>query len=112
MRLFKELEEHFDKLAKQLPENQTLVVEVTDVALAGEVSRGINKLRILSDRYPPRIEFTYQIVTADKKLISSGDENLRDLSFMTHKSKADRYNSFGFEKHMLDRWFNKTFSTK
>mgnify|MGYP006088562409 CR=1 FL=1 len=112
IRLFKELEEHLVKLAQQLPEQKTLMIEVTDLALAGEVPRGTNSMRIISDRYPPRIEFSYQVIKADKTVVSSGNENIRDKNFMMNQSLAYRNDSFGHEKYMLDKWFKKTFPTK
>jgi hypothetical protein len=108
---FKNLEKHFTKLAKQLPENQTLKIEVTDVDLAGDVNHGgINRLRIIKEIYFPRIKFSYELVDNDKKSIVSGEVNLKDMNFMIGSRLKYRNDSLGYEKKMLDDWFKEIFS--
>jgi hypothetical protein len=107
---FKNLEKHFTKLASQLPENQTLKIEVTDIDLAGDVNYGgINRLRIIKDIHFPRIEFSYELIDNDKKSIVSGEVNLKDMNFMMGARLKYRNDSLGYEKKMLDDWFKDTF---
>jgi len=108
---FKNLENHFTKLASQLPENQTLKIEVTDVDLAGDVNHGgINRLRIIKEIYFPRIKLSYELIDNDKKSLVSGDVNLKDMNFMMGSRLKYRNDSLGYEKKMLDDWFKDTFS--
>lgn len=105
------LEEHLTELAAKLPENQTLKIEVTDVDLAGQVRPGaMNSSRIVKNGYPPRINFSYQLLDANGKEIKSEELKLRDLSFMTNPPMKYRNKLFGYEKKMLDDWFKDTFS--
>ncbi|WP_440874949.1 DUF3016 domain-containing protein [Thalassotalea sp. PLHSN55] len=110
--VFSELEEHFAKLASKLPEDQKLIIDVTDVDLAGDVRIGaINQIRIVKDIYHPRIKFSYQLVNADGSEVVADEINLKDMSFLSGSQMRYRNDAFGYEKKMLDDWFNKTFKT-
>ncbi|WDE10999.1 DUF3016 domain-containing protein [Thalassomonas haliotis] len=110
-RTFKELEKYFAKLAAKLPEKQTLKIEVTDVDLAGDVRFGSHRqIRIIKDIYSPRMAFSYQLLSADKTLLSSGEVNLKDLNFMHGRGIKHRHEALNYEKNMLDDWFEETFS--
>ena len=109
-RTFKNLEKHFAKLAAQLPEGQTLKLDVTDVDLAGDVNAGgIERIRIVKEIYFPRMKFSYELVGADNSVIVADEINLKDMNFMTGSRLKYRNDSLGYEKKMLDDWFKKTF---
>ncbi len=113
-RLFKTFEKHFAKLASKLPEKQILKIEVKDVDLAGDVNFGsINRIRIVKDIYFPRFKFSYQLIDEKGKVLESGEENLKDMNFL-HTNNNLRYNneSFGYDKRMIENWFNKAFKTR
>jgi hypothetical protein len=105
------LGKHFSKLSKKLPEGQTLKVEVTDLDLAGHVNYGaMNDFRVIKDIYIPRISFSYELLSADKSVLSEDSVKLKNLGFMI--GSGGRYmhsDEFKYEKRMLDKWFNKTF---
>lgn len=110
-RIFKSFEKHFAKLAKRLPEQQTLKLDVTDVDLAGDtLAGGIERLRIVKEIYSPRMKFSYQLVDKNDNIIKSADVALKDMSFMTGNNLKYRQKSLGYEKKMLDDWFFETFS--
>lgn len=112
-RTFKNLDEHFAKLAADLTENQKLVIEVTDLDLAGDVNiGGINRMRIIKEIYFPRINFSYQLINADKSVELSGEISLKDMNFMQGSNLRYRSDSLGYEKKMLDKWFDETFKTQ
>ncbi len=112
-RLFKIFEKHFAKLASKLPEKQTLKIEVLDVDLAGDVNYGsINRIRILKDIYFPRFKFTYQLVDEKGKVLVSGEENLKDMNYLYTNNLRYNNESFGYDKRMIEEWFNKTFKTR
>jgi hypothetical protein len=107
---FKKFEKHFSKLAANLPENQTLKIDVTDVDLAGDTHiAGISRVRIIKEIYSPRINFLYQLLDAEGKVIQSDDVVVKDMNFMSGINLKYRNTSLGYEKKMLDDWFEKTF---
>lgn len=109
-RTFKGFEKHFAKLAATLPEGQTLKIDVTDVDLAGDTNAGgINRMRIVKQIYSPRMNFSYQLLDADGKVIQSDDVVVKDMNFMSGSSLKYRNKSLGYEKKMLDDWFEETF---
>lgn len=108
--LFFNLDKHFTKLAEKLPADQHLDIEVLNLDLAGDVHRGsIDLIRIVENRYPPRILMRYSLMTKDKQVISSDEVKLRDTAFMTRGSIRAKRSSLGYEKKMLDDWFKDTF---
>ncbi len=108
---FKELEKHLLKLAKVLPESQLLEIEVLDVDLAGDVhAGGMHNIRVIKEIYSPRIKFSYKLINADKAVIHSDNVNLKDMNFMMGNSSKYRNKSLGYEKELLDDWFDSTFS--
>ena len=108
--LTKNVGEHFTELAAKLPDEQTLKIEITDVDLAGQVRIGsTNDTRIVKNGYPPRINFSYQLLDDNETVIKKEEIVLRDLSFMTGQPLKYRHTPFGYEKKMLDDWFKGTF---
>jgi len=109
-RTFKDLEKHFAKLAATLPEDQILKIDVTDVDLAGDTNAaGIHRTRIIKQLYSPRMNFSYQLLDADGKVIQSDEVVVKDMNFMSGSRLKYRNRSLGYEKKMLDDWFEKTF---
>jgi len=109
-RTFKNFEKHFTKLARNLPEGQVLKIDVTDVDLAGDTHiGGINRMRIVKELYFPRMNFSYQLVNVDGSEVVSGDIKLKDMSFMMTSSLRYSHDSLGYEKKMLDGWFEESF---
>jgi hypothetical protein len=109
-RTFKDLEKHFAKLAETLPAGQTLKIDVTDVDLAGDThAAGIHRTRIIKNIYSPRMNFSYQLLDADGQEIQSAEVVVKDMNFMSGNSLKYRNKSLGYEKKMLDDWFEETF---
>lgn len=109
-RTFKSFEKHFAKLAKSLPENQKLVFDITNVDLAGDVNHGgMKRIRVVKNIFFPRLEFSYQLLDADNTVVKSDDVSLKDMGFLMHNGLKYRSQSFGYEKEMLDDWFEETF---
>ena len=107
---FHNIEKHIAKLAEKLPEGQVLKIDVTDVDLAGDTfAGGIDQIRIIKDIYFPRINFSYQLVSADGNEIESAEVILKDMSFLMGSRLRYRNESLGYEKNMLDEWFLETF---
>jgi hypothetical protein len=110
-RIFKDFEKHFAKLAATLPEGQVLKFDVTDVDLAGDTNAGgIHQMRIVKQIFSPRMNFSYELVDAEGKVIQSDTVVIKDMNFMSNSSLKYRNKSLGYEKKMLDDWFEETFS--
>jgi hypothetical protein len=111
-RTFKNFEKHFSKLAAKLPEGQVLKIKVSDVDLAGDThSGGINQVRIIKDIFIPRINFSFELLNTDKRIVKSGDIVLKDMGFMMNTHLKYRNQALGYEKAMLDKWFADTFKS-
>lgn len=109
-RTFKYFEEHFAKLAATLPTDNTLKIDVVDVDLAGDTHiGGINRTRIVRHMYSPRMNLSYQLLDADGTVIQSDNVVIKDMNFMSGSNLKYRNRSLGYEKKMLDDWFDKTF---
>ena len=109
-RTFKDLEKHFAKLAETLPEGQVLKIDVTDVDLAGDTNAaGIHRTRIIKQIYSPRMNFSYELLDAKGNVIQSEEVSIRDMNFMSGSNLKYRSKSLGYEKKMLDDWFEETF---
>ncbi len=111
-RIFKEFEQHFSSMASELPEGYILKVNITDVDLAGDVNAGgIDRIRIVSDLYFPRIKFSYELFDNAGEKIKTGGTNLKDMSFLMTSNMRYRNKPLGYEKKMLDKWFDNTFES-
>ncbi|WP_083601884.1 DUF3016 domain-containing protein [Thalassotalea sp. PP2-459] len=108
-RVFKEFEQHFAKLAEQLPKEQVLKVTVTDVDLAGDVHETMERIRVIKDIHIPRMKFSYQLVDASEQILQEGEEHLKDMGFMMRSSLRYNNSFLHYEKVMLDDWFESTF---
>ena len=115
-RVFSELTEHLTELAAKLPETQTLKIKVTDVDLAGDIRYMVGPnnqtLRVVDDLYFPRMEFSYQVLDSNQKVLKSGDENIKDMSFNSGIQRSKSTESYHYEKQLLSDWFNDTFEQK
>lgn len=109
-RIFSAFEKHFLKLSEKLPEGHLLKVEVTNVDLAGDIRfAAMDDIRVVKDIYPPRIAFSYKVVSKDKSVLQSGDVKLKDIGFLMGSTMRYRNKTIGYEKRMLDEWFKTTF---
>jgi hypothetical protein len=109
-RTFTSFEQHFSVLAEKLPQGLLLKIDVTDIDLAGDVRFDSNRqIRVVKDIYFPRLKFSYELLNVDKSLVTSGDINLKDMSFMLNNNLRYRNKALGYEKRMLDNWFKNTF---
>lgn len=110
-RVFKELEQVFSDMAKQLPDGYQIEIVVTDVDLAGDVNGTYrqmgNDIRIIKEIYWPRMSFTYAIKDAQNALLSSGTENVKDMNFMSGSRFTSGHSGFVYEEKMLNDWFKK-----
>ena len=109
-RLFKHIDKHLAELAQDLPEKKVLKIEITDIDLAGDTHLGgINRTRIVKQSYFPRINLSYDLIDENGKSIKAETVVIKDMNFMSGSNLKYRNKAFGYEKKMLDEWFEETF---
>jgi len=116
---FKRINEYMNKLALTLPENQKLVMQVSDLDLAGQVwpasfvglGHSASDVRIIKSIDIPRINFSYQLLDESGEVMQQADVKLKDMSFLDRIGGSIRNEALRYEKHMLKRWFNKEFDS-
>lgn len=98
---------HLQKLARLLPEGQTLTLEITDLDLAGKIEPvGWHELRVVRGRADwPRMELRFAL-TQGARTLRSGQARLQDMGYPF----GPRSEALGDEKRMIDRWFKAEFA--
>ncbi len=102
---------HLMSLAPQLPDGQTLSIDVTDIDLAGELRprRSGMELRVLRGRADwPRINLRWTL-RQDGRSIKAAEDQVADLNYMGNTLGLRRHEEFAFEQRMLTRWFSDNF---
>lgn len=107
--VFKAFEQHFIKLADMLPDDKTLYVNVKDLDLAGAVTYvNSHRIRVVKAEMPPRIEFSFQLIDADNKLLVSRNVNLYTQNFKFTRSL--KFNKpYYHDLELITEWFENTF---
>jgi hypothetical protein len=116
---FQHINEYMNKLALALPENQTLLMKVSDLDLAGQVwpashvglGHGASDVRIVKNIDIPRINFSYQLLNESGQVLQEAEVKLKDMSFLDRSRRSFKSDSLRYEKSMLQRWFIKEFGT-
>ena len=117
---FEHLNEYMNKLASALPEDQKLLMKVSDLDLAGQVwpisylgfGHGGSDVRIVKNIDIPRINFSYQLLTQSGQVVKQAEVKLKDMSFLDRSNRSFKSDSLRYEKNMLQRWFKKEFGTQ
>ena len=95
-----------------LPEDRHLKVTFTNVQLAGtyEPWRGPrwDDVRVIKNIYPPRIDLTFTLTSANGTVVKEGERKLRDPAFM-QRGILNETDPLRFEKRMLDDWLRSEF---
>lgn len=111
-----ELKDYLGKLAEDLPDGQMLSMTVTDIDLTGRLEPTFGQsasshIRIVRTIDFPTMDFSYQLKSADGRVIKEADVNLKDMSFEfdTTATRHTRNDALYFEKKMLRDWFIDTF---
>jgi hypothetical protein len=111
-RTLREMTALLQALAAKLPDGQTLKFEVTDIDLAGELrpGRGSNDLRVLRGMADwPQIKLRYTLL-AGASTLKSGEARIYDIGYQSSMPLMDSVGTnLPYERHMLRKWFAKTF---
>ena len=91
---------------------QTLEIKVTDVDLAGDFEpwRGIefDRVRIVKDIYPPRMDLEFRLVGADGKVIREGKRHLQNLGYLMTITLPTN-DPLRYDKEMISDWMRLEF---
>ncbi|MCH6257341.1 DUF3016 domain-containing protein [Puniceicoccaceae bacterium K14] len=102
----------FQKTAKKyLPEGYNLSVSINDIDLAGDVELAAMRgrdYRILTDIYPPRIKFHYEIRDNSDAIVLDSDAYLKDLAYMTSIPFIMRDEPAIFVSQLVKNWGRRT----
>ena len=109
------LRKHTQKrAARYLSDGQTLLIQVTDINLAGDhlpnTDPSLYDVRIVTGLYPPRIKLNYSLQSASGSVLKAGQVDLRDLGFDS-SSPGRSSDALRYEKYMLDKWMRKEFGS-
>ncbi len=109
----------FDKMwaefAEKLPAGYKFEVVITDLDLAGDVEpmysgagRTMNDIRVVKDIYFPKMNLDYVLYDANNVEVAKGTAvKIKDMGFMQSGSLGHNSREFGYEQHMLEKWFEK-----
>lgn len=102
------VEKHFKELAQQLPDGQSLSVEVLDIDLAGELRLvRTQEVRIMRGRADwPRMKLRYTL-SADGHTLRTGEEALSDMNYLQNSLRPAPGTDLAYDLRMVDAWFDK-----
>ncbi|MFT3754554.1 MAG: DUF3016 domain-containing protein [Pseudoxanthomonas sp.] len=107
-----QLAEHLRKsAAKQLQPGERLEVNIVDVQRAGQYEPwhgpNLDHVRVLRDRYPPRMELSYTLYDANGQVLAQRDSKFSDMGFMLGSSPTNQSDPLRYEKRMIDDWVRR-----
>lgn len=109
-----ELQAQFQAETDALPADQTLVITVEDVDLAGEIEyfhAGYPfGLRVIRRVDSPSLMLSYELRDASDRLLSSGADRVRHLGFRLDNLRQLDRSPLKYEKEMISNWYRETFS--
>jgi hypothetical protein len=100
------------RASRTLPDGERLLVTITDVQRAGQLepwrSSRWSDTRFVRDTTPPRIDLTFQLVSAQGAVLKEDTRQLRDANFLT-RGIFHRGEALGYEKNLIDAWLRADF---
>lgn len=113
-RTTRNLEQFIRRLGRQLPDGQTLRVDVLDVDLAGELRplfRGHDDIRLMRGGADwPRMTLRYTLTGADGRTLQSGEETISDMNYQQSNLRARTDSEpLAYDHRMLEHWFGERF---
>ncbi|MET0519478.1 MAG: DUF3016 domain-containing protein [Burkholderiaceae bacterium] len=109
--VLKDIQQHLRKLGDKYLPGQDLLIEVTDVDLAGvvrPVGPRMEMIRILDSIGRPAITLNYT-VSRDGQELRKGVGRLSDLNYQESFNQYPGNDPLRYEKRMMDKWFEKEF---
>ena len=99
-------------LGQQLPADQALDIQVSDIDLAGDwrpQPREGLEFRVLTSASWPRITLHYQLKDSAGRDILAGNSELKDMSYQDGALTQPDSTPLRYEQRMLRDWFRRTF---
>lgn len=94
-----------------LAPGERLEVEITDIQRAGQyepVAGRMDRVRMVRDIHPPRIELRFARYDASGALLDRGERELTDIGFLSHSAHAlHSHDPLRHEKRLLDQWIRR-----
>ncbi len=95
-----------------LTADQRLHVTITDIQLAGGyepwLSPQWSHVRIMSNRYPPRIDLKFSVTGKDGRVIREGSRRLRNLGYLTSgTAMPGNTDPLRYDKALLNSWLRR-----
>lgn len=112
--VLKDLDLHFNKLAKSLPEGTRLNVEVLDLDLAGRIAPTFraHEIRLLTGGADwPHMHVRYTI-ERDGKVLATGEDHLSNMAYMNRINRYSSGDPLRYEKQMVDDWFKEKIAAR
>lgn len=113
--VMKQLTDHFNRLGKRLPADQTLSIDVLDIDLAGRIIPNVRSgrdIRVMKGEADwPHMRLRYSLQQGGN-VLASGNADISDMAYMQHLNRYSDGDPLRYEKQMLDDWFEKTFLGK
>lgn len=117
-RTFEELDEYINELVEDLPKGQKLVMNVTNLDLAGDVlpasfaglGQSMSDVRVVKSIYIPRMNFSYQLLSSDGTVLQEKEVKLKDMSFLSGHNRFFSNDALRYEKNMIADWFGDEFT--
>ena len=108
-----QLKEHILLTApRYLAQGQHLVINVTNVDLAGEFEpwqgMGFDHIRMVREIYPPRMTLEFRLLDAEGNVVSSGKRDLQDLGYLMTLALPTS-DPLRYEKEMISDWIRREF---
>lgn len=96
------------RAARALGAGERLQVTITDIERAGEFEPGrggSDRVRIVRDLYPPRIDLSYELRDASGAVVGSGERSLRDVGFLHRQAgTVTSGDPLRHEKRLVEDW--------
>lgn len=107
-----ELAQYMRKRAQQLlPPGERLDLTIVDIDRAGQFEpwHGVDmqNIRIIRDRYPPRMTVQVRRMSANGAVIAEGERKLTDPAFLLNVSPINDTDPLRYEKRMVDTWLRR-----
>ncbi|HEY0955875.1 MAG TPA: DUF3016 domain-containing protein [Roseateles sp.] len=111
--ILKDIEAHLVAQAQKALPGRDVLIDVTDVNLAGEVEpfwRSAQWLRVMRTVTLPSIDLKYEVREAGK-VVQQGEVRLRDMNYQDGFNGYSSGDTLRYEKRMIDRWLKQEFNT-
>lgn len=95
------------RATRVLEPGERLDVTISDIERAGEYEpgRASDRVRIVRDIYPPRIDLSWTLSDAAGTVVASGERSLRDVGFLQRQAgTVASGDPLRHEKRLVDDW--------